>query len=214
MKNLLPLFAAICCTTTAVISNSAFAETYVGAGIGQANETYPNFSGISSASVPLNGLPVELNGDGHRTAWNIFAGYQFTPHCAIEAGYVDLGHYAVHHSVGTFDFDRSNSASSASVSAVGKLPISERVFILGKLGITNNHFEHTQACSGGICIQGGSSNRVQPLFGIGVGYAIEKMTVRLEYNSFGKISEDNVGAAAHLDSVKADAWLLGLSYGF
>lgn len=133
--------------STIVMAGSASAQTYLGAGIGEAKT------------------------DTRETSWKLYGGYQFNPTWGVELGYTDLRRF------------RGSDIGSWSLAGTGKLPLSERWSLLGKLGAAWNRPKFP-----------GSSNHTDLLAGIGVGYSMTKnVGLRLEYEDFGKLSKVNTG---------------------
>lgn len=91
------------------------------------------------------------------TSYGAFAGYNFHPNFAVEAGYRRLGE------------DRFGgyklTADQLSLSVVGSLPVADKLSVYGRLGV--NRLEG-KVSSGGISV---SDTTTKALVGVGVSYA-------------------------------------------
>ena len=109
--------------------------------------------------------------DRNETSWKLYGGYQFNPTWGAEVAYTDLGRY------------RGSDIQSWSLAGTGTMPIADRWSLIGKLGATSNRPKFS-----------GGSNHSDVLLGIGVDYSFSKqVSVRLEYEDFGKLSKSTVG---------------------
>jgi OOP family OmpA-OmpF porin len=109
--------------------------------------------------------------DTSQTSYKLFGGFQFTPTWGLEIAYTDLSKY------------NGANFESASLAGTGTLPLDENWSLLGKLGASSNrsHFA-------------GSSRHTDLLVGAGVGFKLSKNAgLRLEYEDFGKLSDNNPG---------------------
>ncbi len=159
MKKLI-VATALC---TGLMATPAFAQMYMGAGVGSAKT------------------------DTNETSYKLFGGFQFNPTWGLEVGYTDLGKY------------RGANFEAASLAGTGTVAINDSWSLLGKLGATSNR-SHL----------GGSNRHTDVLLGLGVGFNFNKnVGLRLEYEDFGKLSNDNVGVNSRGKNLG-----LGLKYTF
>ncbi len=114
MQTFKPLFAAAI-TLACLCSVGAQAEgVYAGASLGA-----PHFQDS------VNGV----TGDGSGLSGKLFAGYQFSPYFALEAGVADLGH--IDNASG-----RVNSHAEY-LDAVATAPLSDKWSLLGRMGLAH-----------------------------------------------------------------------------
>ena len=79
------LLRPLCLVAGTLVATSAFAQAYVGVGVGQGHAKLP------STDTTFQGFPFSGSGDkSHDTSWKLYAGYQFTPNWGLEAGYNDV----------------------------------------------------------------------------------------------------------------------------
>ena len=116
--------AAICASAliacTGFVASPAFAQWYVGAGIGSAQ--------------------AKLNNSTQATSSKIFAGYMFSSNWGVEGEYVSLGSHNA-----TTDIEGSGSyrPKSSGLAVTGSLPFSNNAYFLGKLGVTFNRLSNS-----------------------------------------------------------------------
>ncbi len=181
-------------TAAMLIAAPAFAQGYVGLGIGSASLT--GLEGTESG-VTFSG------GNSAKTSVKIFGGYQITPMWGVEAQYATLGKREL---VGSFNnsvvFTESFKVSQFSIAATGTLPLTNSFALIGKLGASANSAKFA----------GESESATSLMYGIGVSYKITPaIAVRAEYEDFGKISKES---GVNNSSVKAKNFSLGLQYSF
>jgi len=135
-----------------------------------------------------------------------FGGYQFTPNWGVEAQYADLGNrdLAIRNAVGVSIATVPLKFSQFSIAGTGTLPLGANFSLFGKLGASNNTGNASLA---GVSISGSTTSL---MLGIGAAYSITKeLSVRVEYEDFGKLGGDGFGGA-----VRANAYSVGLKYAF
>ena len=188
MKKLL-VVAALAST---FMATSAFAQGYIGFGLGSSNSRGAN---SSVGAVTVTGA------DSSKGSAKIYGGFQFTPNWGLEAQYTDLGNrsYTVNNA-GVITTGNARS-SQYSLAGTGTLPIAQSFALIGKLGVSANRANFS-----------GSNNKTSLMAGVGVSYSITpRLAVRLEYEDFGKFSDGNgLGGG----SIRATNTSLNLQYAF
>jgi OmpA-OmpF porin, OOP family len=192
-----------CAIAAAFVAMPASAQWYVGAGVGSSKVT-----GLDGPIVS-NGTTVGTfsGGNSNKGFYKVYGGYQITPSWGVEAQYSDLGNrdVAARTLGGVTVLAGSAKASQYSIAGTGTLPLSAGFSLLGKLGVTNNKSKINLP---GIA---GDENNSSLLVGVGVAYAITPaMSVRFEYEDFGKLSKDDFFGGA----VRANAYSVSLKYAF
>jgi OOP family OmpA-OmpF porin len=183
----------------AFVAMPASAQWYVGGGVGSSN-----VRGADGISAPL----MLTGADSSKASVKIYGGYQLTPNWGIEAQYADLGNrdFAIRTLAGVQLATGSLKASQYSIAGTGTLPLASNFSLFGKLGISNNHGKISAV---GVSDRG---SKTSPLIGVGVVYNFTpKLAVRLEYEDFGKFSNDG-GASG--GAIRADNFGLSLQYAF
>lgn len=167
--------------------------------------------GASKSAADAAELDANLAALGYSTTstlddtdigWKLFGGYQWNPNLAVEAALVDLGQVTSRISGNFGDLDafvadvarvHPYSARGISASIVGELPVAQRFRLFGKVGLffwdadIDARFE-----VGGQPISFDSKQGVDPVFGAGVKYHInKKMALRVEWERY-EIDRDSV----------------------
>jgi OOP family OmpA-OmpF porin len=128
-------------------------------------------AGPVSAQTYLGAGAGAARTDTNETSWKLYGGYQFNPAWGFELGYTDLGRY------------RGSDISSWSAAGTGTMALADRWSLFGKLGASSNRPRFS-----------GASDHTGLLAGVGVGYRMTKnIGLRLEYEDFGKLSDDSNG---------------------
>jgi OOP family OmpA-OmpF porin len=201
-KNSMKKFLLAGAIAAAFVAMPASAQWYIGGGVGTSKVTGADGT---AATVP----PLTLTGaDSSKASVKIFGGYQLTPTWGVEVQYTDLGNrdFSIRNAAGVQLATGSLKASQYSVAGTGTLPLSPSFSLFGKLGISNNHGKISAV---GISDRG---SKTSPLIGVGLKYNFNpKLAVRLEYEDFGKFSNDG-GASG--SSIRADNFALSLQYAF
>jgi OOP family OmpA-OmpF porin len=141
-------------TTHAADDDSGF---YVGAGVGEANNKSGEF-------------------DGSDTALQVFGGYAFNKHFALELAYLDAG--TQDDRIG--DVEVTNESSGILVSALGAVPIGPVVSLYGKVGYA--FYDATATFRSGSLEETESGSDERPVYGIGVELAVLRgLRFRAEY---------------------------------
>jgi len=183
----------------AFVAMPASAQWYIGGGVGS--------SKINGADGTVT--PLKITGaDSNKASVKIFGGYQLTPNWGVEAQYADLGNrdFAIRNLAGVQLATGSLKATQFSIAGTGTLPLSSNFSLFGKLGISSNH---GKIAAVGVADRG---SKTSPLVGVGIAYNFNpKLAVRLEYEDFGKFSNDG---GANGGAIRANNFGLSLRYAF
>lgn len=134
-----------------------------------------------------------------------FGGYRFTRHWGVELGYSDLGRgndgtepgFLAHRKFGT-------QASAWTLTGTGVLPLGGAFSLQGRLGLSVASADATPATPGAWI--GSALPRYRPtvLWGFGGQYDVtDSVGLRLDYNNFGRVGDDQNGARSDLWSINA-----------
>ena len=182
MKKILSL-----CVIAACVASPAFAQGYIGLGLGTSNSSGFGVAGFNGGSAS-KGLT------------KLYGGYQFTPNLGIEGQYADLGRRDIV-TLANLPFG-SYAPSQFSIAGTGTLPLTSGFSLLGKIGISANKVSGTVGI--------GNGSVTSPLVGLGIAYNLTSaLSVRLEYEDFGKFANGNAGSSARLNG-----YSIGLKYAF
>ncbi len=165
---------------SAFVSAPASAQWYAGAGIG-------------SAQAKLSGRGAIQGNDSYETGLKLFGGYQFTPIWGVEGQYVYLGEYNIN--TGSYE------PESWGMAATGTVPLSNKLYLMGKLGAAFNRLSGANL---------GGDSKTDLLVGVGMGYKFNtKWGIRAEYEDFGKLSKNTNGG-----DIKGQIWSVNVKYAF
>jgi OOP family OmpA-OmpF porin len=194
-----------------LLCSAAYAQPYLGGGIGKDNASVPTLS------TTISGVPVTGTGTNNsKTSYKLFGGYQFTPNWGAEIAYVQLGSsHGVNATIAGVPATGSYKLYSLNFAGTGTLPLEGGFSLLGKLGVSANRSSAGNICAAGVCAAMGSSSKTNLLWGIGAQYAFTKQwALRLEYEDFGKMSNNDVWGTGNSGALKATDWTLSLKYSF
>ncbi len=137
-----------------LLSSSAFAQVYVGAGVGQA-KLNDDCAGTTSCSTT-------------KTDAKIFGGYRFTPNWAAELNYFGFGKATA--TVDTVSVEIKSTAMGAGVAYFGAF--SPQWFGVARLGVARVKADVTGSLGG--LSASDSASTTHAYYGFGIGYAVTK----------------------------------------
>jgi OmpA-OmpF porin, OOP family len=180
------------------------------------------WASAAMAQVPQKGTGWYLGG-GIRPApapedidigYRNFGGYRFTSNWGVELGFSDLGRYGSLAEPTLASIVRPGSQPSAwTLAGTGMLPLGGAFSLQGRLGLSVHTPDATLSSAGaalGSTLQfagiGAGSPRYRPsmLWGFGGQYDLgSSVGLRLDYNNFGRLSDELGGARSDLWSINA-----------
>ena len=204
---------AVLATTPAVAAERGF---YVGFDAGQ--YSYDLDEGGLNASiaglVEDAGLSIvdgssETSEDGF--TYGVFVGYQVFRFLAVEAAYVDLGdaeyksRAVVTDGLNTANLSAQLTAESSgpTLSVLGILPIGPSWEVYGRAGV----YFASDDVSAQLAVDGvsdpfsDSSSSEEFLWGVGVGYTQAQWTLRLDYQQFMDVGDEDTTGEADVDRI-------------
>ncbi|WNK19722.1 outer membrane beta-barrel protein [Halomonas piscis] len=169
MKRLLAAAVTALMATTAAAQSHVYNPDegpYLGAGIGHAKMDNDILNDLDRWGAST---------DDSDTAYKLFAGYQFNPHFAVEAGYVDFGEFTAssRYANGTMKADGFTAA------LVGKLPIEGGFGVYGKLGMIAWDGERSSTLTAKE-----SEDGTDPFYGAGLEYVVDQIVMRAEFERY------------------------------
>jgi len=147
---------------------------YLGAGLGYSTLDNNTLDRLDSAGA---------NTDDSDTAYKLFAGYQFNPNFAVEAGYVDFGDFSASAAVPGYSAKAEVSADGFTAALIGKLPIQNGFSVHGKLGMIAWDGNYKESDSDGWSYSE-SADGSDPFYGIGAEYEVDRIMMRAEYERY------------------------------
>lgn len=146
----------------AALAPAAYAQNYVGASAGQAEQK----------------LGGTVNAKDSDTAYKLYGGHQFNKHVGIEAGYTHFG--TAEAGAG------SSKANAMHVAATGTLPLTDSFALIGKVGAA-----HTRTTLGAFGLEE-KLKETKPMVGVGATFAITPTALAVvEYEAFGKTVDED-----------------------
>jgi OOP family OmpA-OmpF porin len=198
-----PLFALAIAQAASAADDSGW---YLGAGAGLTDTADDARLGVPD--VPL------LSGrtDDNKLSWSFAGGYRFSPHLAIELGYVDLGRIEADVGDLTGNTDARAgfgfSADGVTLALIGSFPIGKWEPYL-KAGVFHSTTELTY--SGSVLGKGFGARfkgaDEDALYGVGVRYAVnERVRIYLDATYFMEVGEPDTGQADYLNFTLGVVW--------
>jgi OmpA-OmpF porin, OOP family len=154
--------------------------------------------------------------DEKDTAWRVAAGYQFNRHLAVELGYANLGGPKSGGSLAltstTVEATSDTEVTAWDLSAIGSVPLVDRLFAYGRAGIYRAEVEGSSSLSvSGVTTSSSSVNESNTgvILGIGLKYEfLRSLAVRAEWQRYFEI------AGRDGSDVDVDVLSVGLLYRF
>ena len=140
--------------------------------------------------------------DDDRDLYGVSAGYQFNPFFALEADYIDFGKFG--------DDEVRSDLKGLSLSAKGRLPLTDAFGIYGKVGAFASDMEVSAFD------EDETYEEVSPFVGAGVDFMMtHSLTAFAEYNRYNvDIDEDDFNGQVTNDGPEFDTARVGLRYTF
>lgn len=202
----------LACASTA----SAFAQEasplgwYAGVSAGRSKATIDDYR-ITQGLLGSGFASTSIVDDNHDTAFKVLGGYQFNNNFAVEAGYFNLGDFsyvATTNPPGTLT--GRAKVQGINLDLVGRLPLTERFSVLGRVGANYADTRDTFQGTGAVVVTTPTAReRATNLkYGVGMEYAFTPaLSARAEVERY-RI-RDAVGNRGHIDTA-----MIGLVYRF
>jgi opacity protein-like surface antigen len=147
--------------------------------------------------------------------YGITLGYQILPYLAVEASYVDLddaeyrGSATVTDGVAAADFRTqvTTESSGPALSMLGVLPLPRNWEVYARAGVYFSSTDVTARLSSVDVVSAAndSSNSEEFLWGAGVGYSRDQWTVRLDYQQYTDVGDEDVLGEVNVDRIAFSA---------
>lgn len=159
---------------------------------------------FDSALIDAGAAGLSSKTDESDVGYKAYLGYSFTPHFALEGGYVNLGSadYKATFTGGNAKVDWKSHGMF--VQAVGRAPMGDAFALLGKGGVYFSESEATVKATGpGISASGkNSKNEVNFVIGMGGEYAFNKSTaLRVEWERFLNVGDKDTTGEGDVDLI-------------
>lgn len=184
-------------------SSLACAQWYGGASIGMSSTP------LYASDVPVTGATANSYSKNETdTGYKVQLGYQFNPNFALEGGYVNLGKANITNKVtapivGSLRGDVK--ADGWNLMAVGILPVTEDLSLLGKVGALFSTTKGDYTTTGAVFLAAGvqpsyTKSETNLAYGVGLQYNINKsLSVRGEAESFVDLRASDASKKRNVD---------------
>jgi OOP family OmpA-OmpF porin len=154
-----------------VAMGGAFAQVYLGGAIGMTNVN-ESCDGTTAC-------------DRDDTGYKLYAGYKFTPNVAIEAGYADFGKAKLEGYAYGYKFHAEMKSTAPFLAAAFHADFTPHLNGVARLGLANVESTiDTTLVFNNQALPSQSETKLQPLFGLGLGYSFTKnvkMTLEADF---------------------------------
>lgn len=147
--------------------------------------------------------------EGKDWTWNVYAGYQFNRHLAVEGGYSHLGEHTTSTTLTTGGTVTAQLKSKAfELVGVGFLPLTDNFSLYAKLGL---YRYDTDATASGLLVGTSSETGTEFTGGLGMQYTFARnLAARLEWQRYADVGTGVIG----LEKDGISVWRLGARYKF
>jgi len=198
---------AACASSAQAASGAGW---YGGASLGRGVEQLGG--GAIDGALANQGLAASSSLEHHATSYNLFAGYQFTPHFAVEGGYVHLGKFNFSSAVSAPAADSVSGryeANGIDAAAVGILPFADKWSAFGKAGLLYAKTSLEAGSTGAVAVSDAHHWSTSPLLGAGVGYSLTRnVELRAEWDRYFSVGDSSTGKG------DIDQYTIGVAYRF
>lgn len=148
-------------------------------------------------------------------SYGLILGYQFLPYLAVEASYVDVGRLeyrargTVSDGISTAEgrYGMDAEAKGPTLSALGILPFADYWSVYGRLGVffADVKYEQSLTIDGASGSASDSSSSENLFWGVGAGYTQASWTLRLEYQQYMDLGDEDVAGEADASRITIGA---------
>jgi len=157
---------------------------------------------IDDGVLPITGSTASsLSKDDSASVFGFGLGYDFSRNWALEGGYAHNRKLSARRTstagtVGTLGAQGDGSAWS--LAGIGKLPLQDRFYVYGKLGLAATTTKTNLDATGAATLPAGGASRKKsewnPLWGLGVGYDFNRsFGLRVDYTQTANVGDSNTG---------------------
>jgi hypothetical protein len=177
---------------------------YIGGNVGTST-----FKDLDEECNEISDFGVTVDCDDSDTAFKAYAGYQFNKYFAAEIGYADLGKVEPTGSAGGLTAGATIEAKAFFVEAVGMLPLTHGLSILGRVGAARWDVD-VQGTGAAAPLGSESDDGIDLVYGAGLQWMFAKnFGLRAEYEVY-----DNVGDEETTGESTIHMYSLGVLFKF
>ncbi|MGH8492109.1 MAG: outer membrane beta-barrel protein [Moraxellaceae bacterium] len=123
---------------------------YIGGNIGHSKATIDD-GRIANSLQGAGFSSIAISDDDHDMGFKLLGGYQFNPYFSLEGGYFDLGEFGYTANVQpTGALSGNLQLKGVSLDAVGMLPLTKKLSLLGRIGANYTNADTSYAGSGAV----------------------------------------------------------------
>lgn len=178
------------------LSTQAFAEGFVGIGLGQASADVD--------AAPIGAVVPSI--DDTDTSLKIFGGVMFNPNFGVEVGYINLGEYGALWDDGIDYLKYKAEASALYFAGLGVAPINEQFGFYAKAGLASWSLDTKETSSFGYAYSASESG-IDLMFGVGGQLSINNLLLRLEFERFSDVGDPDTTGQSDVDVIGFSAAL-------
>lgn len=190
-------------TAPAVAENGFYVGFDLGQGTVDADQGALDSALIDAfESVGLDVLDGSSSVSEDGFSYGLILGYQFLPYLAVEASYVDVGRLEYRASgtvsdgnaTGDGQFAVDAEARGPALSALGILPFADDWSVYGRIGVffADVKYDARLTIDGASGSMSDSSSSESVFWGVGAGYTQAAWTLRLEYQQYMDVGDEDV----------------------
>jgi len=173
---------------------------------------------IDDGALPISGSTASsLSKDDSAGIFGLSLGYDFSRNWALEGGYTSNGKLSARRTstagtVGTFGAEGDGSAWF--LAGVGKLPLQNQFYLLGRLGLAATTTKTKLDTTGAVTLPAGTNanpkkSETNLLWGLGAGYDFSRAWgLRFDYTNISNVGDANTGER------DVHAWTVGAKFRF
>ena len=178
-----PCYAQSSAPSTSWMGGRMDTNLYIGGNVGQ-----------TRFSTSCDGVPVSC--DDKDTGGKIFAGYQFHPNFAVEAGHFRLGDATATGIVGGVPVSVEANVRGWELVGVARIPVWQQLSLFGKAGVARSRVSviGTAAVGGSLFTVAAKENSTDFTFGAGAEYAFTRnIAARAEWQRYDSVGGGSTG---------------------
>jgi long-chain fatty acid transport protein len=155
---------------------------YAGLGFGQSR--YRDVESSLNSGFADQGLTSTTSANTRTEGWKVYTGYQFNTYLGVEGGYANLNDMTANSATSTGNVRTELVSDAWMLEAVGSYPLTKDFSVMGKLGAAYV-LQTAEVKAGTALTQRSGDDNYQPLYGVGVSYALlDNINLRAEWERF------------------------------
>jgi len=155
---------------------------YAGLGFGQSR--YRGVESSLDSDFAAQGLTSSTSANTRTEGWKVYTGYQFNPYLGVEGGYANLNDMTAVSTTSAGSVRTELVSDAWMLAAVGSYPLTKDFSVMAKLGAAYV-LQTADVKVGTALTQRSGDDGYQPLYGLGVSYALlDNVNLRAEWERF------------------------------